>query len=214
MNQLGFTHLAFRVPDLVGVARQRQERDGIIHGGTRTHRTLFCSDPSGTRVLLVADADADDGQVRLDHVGICVADLERSGRFYEALGFDSGDPEELGTTWSSAAELDGLPLTVRRLRKEAYPVLLLQWGAPRDPGHPVRLPLNRVGELIHFGTHGDDFEAMCELVVRSGGSVVERTRGQFPPPGIEVPGMQEPHGWVFVLDPNGVQIEIVGPHRP
>jgi hypothetical protein len=28
---------------------------------------------------------------------------------------------------------------------------------------------------------------------------------------IAVLGMDAAHGWIFVLDPNGVQIEIVGP---
>ena len=34
---------------------------------------------------------------------------------------------------------------------------------------------------------------------------------QFPAPALEMPWEGDPHGWVFVLDPSGVQIEIVGP---
>jgi hypothetical protein len=45
----------------------------------------------------------------------------------------------------------------------------------------------------------------------AGGTVVERTRAVFPPTGLAAPGMDEAHGWIFVLDPNGVQIEIIGP---
>ena len=73
------------------------------------------------------------------------------------------------------------------------------------------LPLNRTGDLIHLGTHCDAFEPVVRRAVEAGATVVERTEAQFPAPALEMPWEGDPHGWVFVLDPSGVQIEIVGP---
>jgi catechol 2,3-dioxygenase-like lactoylglutathione lyase family enzyme len=215
MNLLGLTHLAIAVDDVAAAEAALTALGGTVHDGSRHGDAVFCSDPCGTRVLLLGPAApirrADRG---VDHLGICVTDLDRTVPFWRTLGFEVGERAHLGTTWSAAAELDDLPLTVQRLGQGAYPLLLLQWGAARDAGFPVRLPLNRVGELLHFGTHVEDFDATLAALEQRGGTVVRRTMGRFPPPGIEVPGMAEPHGWVFVLDPNGVQVEVVGPRRP
>lgn len=221
MNQLGFSHLALAVDDIDRVGARIASAGGVVYDFTRTEATggpsVFVADPCGLRILLLGEGSAlraatpeSDG-IAVDHFGICVADLRESAAFYAALGFGVDPPDDLGTMFSSASELDEVPLLVQRARLGDYPILLAQWGGPRPAGPPVRLPLNRVGELIHFGTHGDDFDALLDVVVRAGGSVVERTRATFPPDGLDVPAMPEPHGWVFVLDPNGVQIEIVGP---
>lgn len=214
MNLLGLTHLALAVDDVAATERTIAEHGGVVYEDSREADAVFCSDPCGLRLLLLGPRAllrvAEGG---VDHVGVCVADVDSTVRFWTALGFDTGARADLGTRFSAAAELDGLPLTVQRLHQGAYTLLLQQWGPPRDAGFPVRLPLNRVGELLHLGTHGEHFETMLDVVRINGGTVVERTFGQFPPPGINVPGMEEPHGWVFVLDPNGVQVEIVGPRQ-
>lgn len=222
MNQLGFTHLALAVDDLSRVVDVITRHGGSSLGFTRSKDlgvdAQFCTDPFGLRVLLLeqgpsrlGDIAAGPDGIAVAHLGVCVADLDASARFYGALGFEVGDAVELGDAMSFLAELDGLPSRAQLVREGAFPLLLTQWGPPRDPGFPVRLPLNRTGDLIHFGTHCDDYDAMVDLVVAAGGTVVERTRSQFPPPGLQMPWDGEPHGWVFVLDPNGVQIEIVGP---
>ena len=110
-------------------------------------------------------------------------------------------------------EFDGF-VKLQPVREGGFPFLLLQWGPSRDPGHPVNLPLNRTGDLIHIGSHCDAFEPMVDRAVSAGATVLERTRAQFPAPALQVAWEGDPHGWVFVLDPNGVQIEIVGPHVP
>jgi catechol 2,3-dioxygenase-like lactoylglutathione lyase family enzyme len=222
LNQLGLAYVALAVDDVDEVCRTIEFHGGHGLTGTRASSlggdAMFCLDPFGIRLLLLGPAaDAlgrpatrGDG-IALAHVGVCVADVIRSEAFYAALGFDTGPATPLGTTFSSMAELDGADLISCSASFGAYPLVLLQWGAARDPGIPVRLPLNRNGDLIHFGTHCDDFDAMLDVVVSSGGSIVERTRGQFPPPGLAMDWAGEPHGWIFTLDPNGVEIEIVGP---
>jgi lactoylglutathione lyase len=221
MNQLGFSHLALATDDIDRVGETITSAGGFVYGFTRTDATggpsVFAADSCGLRILLLGQGSClrsatpgSDG-VAVDHFGICVADLRESAAFYEAVGFGLGSPADLSLEFSGACELDDVPMLVQRARLGDYPVLLTQWGDARPAGTPVRLPLNRVGELIHFGTHGDDFDGLLDVIVRAGGTVVERTRSTFPPAGLAVPSMHEPHGWVFVLDPNGVQIEIVGP---
>jgi catechol 2,3-dioxygenase-like lactoylglutathione lyase family enzyme len=143
--------------------------------------------------------------------GMSVADLEISTSFYRAIGFEIGEEGTVPPGFDALAELDGVPLRTRPMSLGAYRFQLMQWGPRRDPGPVVRLPLNRNGDLIHVGTHCDAFDAMLRIVVEGGGSIVERTRAQFPPPDLAMPWRGDPHGWVFTLDPNGVQIEIVGP---
>jgi catechol 2,3-dioxygenase-like lactoylglutathione lyase family enzyme len=222
LNQLGLAYLALAVDDVDEVCRTIEFHGGLGLQGSRASSlggdAMFCVDPFGIRLLLLgpaADAlgrpETERDGIALAHVGVCVADVHRSAAFFSRLGFETGAATPLGAVFGSMAELDAADLTTCTATFGAYPLVLLQWGAPRDPGIPVRLPLNRSGELIHFGTHCDDFDAMIDVVVSAGGSVVERTRGSFPPPGLAMDWAGDPHRWVFTLDPNGVQIEIVGP---
>jgi catechol 2,3-dioxygenase-like lactoylglutathione lyase family enzyme len=222
MNQLGLAYLALIVDDVERVKMLIQRNGGTALDHTASGAAgvdgICCTDPFGLRILLLGEGATPFGElsagtdgISIAHVGVCVADLAASARFYRSLGFSVGESITLGGAFGELAELDGVPLTVQPMREGAYPFLMLQWGAPRDPGVPVRLPLNRTGDLLHFGTHCDDFDAMLGVIGQNGGTIVERTRGQFPPRGLRMQWSGEPHGWVFILDPNGVQIEIVGP---
>lgn len=224
LNQLGLSHIALAVDDVDRVNEIVRAHGGSVLDFTRSKElgvdAQFCTDPFGARLLLLGSGESAFGPVSpgadgiaVAHFGICVADIDASTAFYASLGFGVGDDTDCGLAFSATAELDGVPLRVRHLREHSYPFVLMQWGPRRDAGVPVRLPLNRTGDLIHFGTHCDDFDAMLDIVTTAGGTVVERTRSQFPPPGLEMPWTGEPHGWVFILDPNGVQIEIVGPRN-
>lgn len=58
MNQLGFTHLSFRVADVDATAREIAARGGHICAGTKlasaeTGDFLYCTDPDGTRIELM-----------------------------------------------------------------------------------------------------------------------------------------------------------------
>lgn len=224
MNQLGLTHLAFAVDDVDRVAAGIRDAGGSVLPHTRTEvlggPAIGCADPFGIRLVLLGPGAATpfpalpgpDG-IALAHLGATVADLGASTHFFERLGFQVGPTIERGTALAALVEVDDVVLTEQPVALGPYRIVLTQYGPPREPGPPVRLPLNRTGDLIHFGTHCDDFDAMLAVVRAAGGTVVERTRGQFPPPGLGMAWEGAPHGWVFVLDPNGVQIEIVGPRR-
>jgi lactoylglutathione lyase len=57
INQLGLTHLSFRVDDVDEVAAQVAEHGGTVHPETRTSMGtldfVYCADPDGTRVELM-----------------------------------------------------------------------------------------------------------------------------------------------------------------
>src|SRR6185312_11376112 len=165
-NLLGLTHLAFSVDDVEGVL------DVIVrHGGTRFDFAMdkasntglgadlaFCADPGGTRLLLMKEtpdrgastlpgAPAGSDGVSVAHLGVCVADLERSLDFYQALGCRRGPVEPLGTGFSRLAELDGVELRSAAVEHDGYMLWLQEWGGPRDPGLPVRLLVGNPEEV-------------------------------------------------------------------
>ena len=222
MNQPGLTHLALVTDDIDRTARLIGERGGSVFPLTRAGTgpadgMLFCADPSGVRLLLLAPAaDAlggpapgDDG-LALHHIGLTVTDLDRTVAFWTGIGFASSPVGRAAGRLPEAAELPGAEVTRCALTQDGFRFEATQWGPARTPA-PVMLPLNRSGDLVHLGTHVDDFGAALRRIRDLGGTVVEATRGVFPPPGLGEPDGEPPHGWIFVLDPDGVSIEVVGP---
>lgn len=65
MNQLGFTHLSLRVPDVDAAASRLQALGGSIIAGSRVNfdgggmvgELVFCMDPDGTRIELMRFPD-------------------------------------------------------------------------------------------------------------------------------------------------------------
>jgi glyoxylase I family protein len=57
MNQLGFTHLSFRVEDIDAMAARIEALGGKVLRSTRTAAlggdVIFCTDPDGTRIELM-----------------------------------------------------------------------------------------------------------------------------------------------------------------
>jgi catechol 2,3-dioxygenase-like lactoylglutathione lyase family enzyme len=136
------------------------------------------------------------------HLGICVSDLERSMRFYcSGLGFEAGDPFEL-----DSAEIEGLDRALEvpgRTRIVSQFVSLgdmrielLHWHEPTTQGRPSR-QRNQLG-ITHLAFWVDDVEATARRLVEHGGTLVPDTRSN---PGVQL---------VFVTDPDGVRVELMG----
>jgi catechol 2,3-dioxygenase-like lactoylglutathione lyase family enzyme len=131
-----------------------------------------------------------------NHVGHCVADLDRAKRFYcEALGFVL--EREIHPPDDSAARLMSLPpplrMTAAYLVRDGLVLELLHYGAPGRTQPPRVRPLNEPG-LTHVSLSVDDVEAACERVRALGGTVVEESNiGSA----------------VFVRDPDGQLIELL-----
>jgi catechol 2,3-dioxygenase-like lactoylglutathione lyase family enzyme len=135
------------------------------------------------------------GSVAFNHVGQCVADLDRSKRFYvELLGFtlerEIQPPDEL------TGQLLQLPpplgMTACYLRRDGFVLELLHFASlalrPREPR-----AMNELG-LTHVSVSVDDVERVLGAVAAYGGEVLTGTNIG---------------AGVFVRDPDGQLLEIL-----
>lgn len=120
--------------------------------------------------------------LRPDHIGIVVSDLERSKAFYRALGFIDGDERVMADK------------TLSFMRLGAIEIELFAYN---EPVASPELP-ERVLGFKHLALVTDDIDAaFAEL--RAGGIIED---------GIAIREM--PGGWrlLFFPDPDGMEIEI------
>jgi catechol 2,3-dioxygenase-like lactoylglutathione lyase family enzyme len=112
----------------------------------------------------------------VNHVGLCVTDLERSRRFYEAvLGFTH--QRDLPVPDAPASQLLQVPapvgMTAAYLERDGFVLELLHFDRARnDP--PRRRSFTEPG-LTHLSFSVDDIPATCALVVDHGGEVLRDT---------------------------------------
>jgi len=132
----------------------------------------------------------------VNHVGLCVTDLERSRAFYEgALGFRHRS--DLAVPDAPAATLLQVPppvgLRAVYLERDGWVLELLHFDRPGN--EPARdRPFTEPG-LTHISFAVDDLAAACALVTEHGGEVLA---------GTEIPGMA-----VMVRDPDGQLLELL-----
>lgn len=137
--------------------------------------------------------------VTVNHVGLCVADLDRSRRFYEgALGFTFD--RSLRPPDAVCATLLGLDppvgLTAVYLTRGAFTLELLHFDRPDHP--PARRrPMTEPG-LTHLSVTTDDLDATLVRVAAHGGEVLAATHV-----GVAV----------MVRDPDGQLLELIQPPR-
>ena len=138
---------------------------------------------------------------RLSHIGITVADPERSLRFYrDLLGFRP--LSRLSVDDSNSARLVGLdPLELHAtfLERDGTRIELMYYAAPGDEPDQVPRPMNRRG-LTHLAVRVDDLPELLERLEAAGIEILKDTHIRNPDFASEV---------VFVLDPDGVRIELI-----
>jgi len=113
----------------------------------------------------------------VNHVGLCVADRERSARFYEAaLGFERwftiAPPDAMVATLIDLPEPVGVHVVY--LRRGAFVLERMEYtdvGAV-TPARPR--VMNEIG-LTHLSIAVDDIDATAALAVEYGGSVLPQT---------------------------------------
>ena len=131
-----------------------------------------------------------------NHVGTCVTDLDRSTRFYEALGFEHQTERDLTPPDAATARLLGIDppvgLTAVYLRLDGFVLELLHYSRADNPAGAIR-PMNQPG-LTHLSLTVDDLPATLRLLESCGGTVVESSDL-----GIAV----------MVRDPDGQLIELI-----
>ena len=114
--------------------------------------------------------------VSMNHVGLCVTDLERSRRFYEqALGFRferSIHPPDGVCSTLLGVDLP-VGLTAVYLTNGGFVLELLQFERPGNPASRRR-PMNEPG-LTHLSVSTPDLAATVALVPTLGGQVLGET---------------------------------------
>lgn len=123
-------------------------------------------------------------QIVFLYAGIEVTDLRRSLQFYRKLGFRivSRGKMEHGGEWVHMA----IPGQEQRLELNYYP--------PRSKFHK---PYRKGSELDHLGFKVPDADAWAKKLEKAGGRIVAR--------------VDEESEWlVYVADPDGVWLELIG----
>lgn len=130
-----------------------------------------------------------------NHVGHCVADLERSRRFYEELlgfrhwwQFDVPDDQAAGVLRLTPP----LQMTAVYLVRDGFVLELLQYAAPGQTEAPRPRAMNQPG-LTHISLAVDDIETTLTRVAELGGEILDDTNK-----GVVV----------FIRDPDGQLIEL------
>lgn len=131
----------------------------------------------------------------LNHVGLCVTDLDRSRRFYEALfGFETArslDVPDRPTDRLLQIEAP-LGMTALYLRKDGFTLELMAFDREGNPPSRSR-PVNEPG-LTHLSFSVDDVRAAAARAAELGGEVLEAT---------------DVGAALFVRDPDGQLIELL-----
>jgi len=144
-----------------------------------------------------------ESAVRPSHLGCCVADLDRSLRFYcEGLGFAVAEGYDLDdgmlTGLDRALEVAApVKLRSQMITNGDLKIELLHFAAPGPVGTPSA-HRNQRG-LTHLSFFVDDVDRVAARLVELGGTVIEGTRAQL---GYEV---------VFLADPDGTRVELMAP---
>jgi lactoylglutathione lyase len=128
-----------------------------------------------------------------NHLGQCVADLERSRRFYvELLGFEFDReiklPDEVASSFLGIEPPVGL--TASYLRRGSFVLELMMFDRPNNPPAARRV-VNEPG-LTHLSLSVEDYEGVLSRVAGYGGQV-QRDLGMA----------------AFVRDPDGQLLEIL-----
>lgn len=134
-------------------------------------------------------------QSAINHVGLCVADILRSRRFYEELlGFEyvyEGRPPD-GATTRLLQIPEPVGLTAIYLRLDGLLLELLHFERPDNPP-PTRRAMNEPG-LTHLSVSVADIPSVVARLSEFGASVVE---------GSDL-GVA-----VMILDPDGQLVELL-----
>ena len=132
----------------------------------------------------------------VNHVGLCVTDVERSRRFYEAvLGFTH--QRDLDVPDQAASRLLQVPepvnVTAVYLERDGFVLELLHFD--REGNAPRRERSFTEPGLTHISFSVDDIAAACQLVTEHGGEVLADT---------DMGGLA-----INVRDPDGQLIELL-----
>ena len=138
---------------------------------------------------------------RWSHLGLCVADLDRSRRFYvEGLGFDEVSTLEVrGLAVDTLLELEDTQLRAVYLERDGARLELLGFASPGVRGKGTERAMNQLG-LTHLSFRVENADAVASRLQQLGGRRLDATRTSNE----EFQAIA-----LFVLDPDGTRLELV-----
>jgi len=184
---------------LVGTCARRR-----ILGGALMGAAALCMTAARPALADVGPGTTlDSTGMLLANVTLSVADLERSSKFYKALGFEIGDihpiPPMLNKLLGGGPDMKA---EIRFLRRDGVVVELVHL-TPTPKGKAGKGVASALG-LAHIAFRVDDVARVVGLIKSNGGTVLEETRTKLGAPG-------KGNEIVFCTDPDGVRLEIAGP---
>jgi len=155
----------------------------------------------GAHVDRASHVDRDSRVDRVSHIGLCVADLDASLRFYrDALGFrERSRLDVAGAHAARLLELAEASLHAVYLERDGLRLELLHFEEPRSVGDPAPRSMNRPG-FTHLSLRVTGMADLLERIAAAGGRALEQTQ-------IDLPG--DATTALFVVDPDGTRIELV-----
>jgi catechol 2,3-dioxygenase-like lactoylglutathione lyase family enzyme len=138
----------------------------------------------------------------MSHVGLCVADLDRSLRFYtEGLGFDVVASFTFGDEVAGTAEMPpGLEGGSTMIDKDGARIELLWYAKPGVQGTPSKVR-NQLG-LTHLCLEVDSIAETAARLVALGATVLESTRTHLGSGAAAI-------DLLVLTDPDGNRIELL-----
>jgi catechol 2,3-dioxygenase-like lactoylglutathione lyase family enzyme len=139
--------------------------------------------------------------LRLSHLGLCVADLERSLRFWrDGLGFRQRSSLDVaGDAADTLLGLRDVKLRAVYLERDGLRLELLHFASPGHCSEAAPRPMNETG-LTHLSLRVGDLDAALARLAGCGGRVLAGTR-------IDLPAARTRAA--FVTDPDGTRVELV-----
>jgi glyoxylase I family protein len=150
------------------------------------------------------NAKLSDGGMVFANVSISVADLEKSTKFYQALGFEIGDVHAVPGPVAKAlgSKAADAKLEIRFVKRDGI-VLELIHLTPTPKKAASGGSADELG-LAHIAFRVDDVDRVAKIVKDNGGKTLDSLRTKLGPPGQGV-------DILFATDPDGTHIEIAGP---
>jgi glyoxylase I family protein len=141
------------------------------------------------------------GVLRLSHVGLCVADRDRSLAFYrDVLGFRFVSEIRIaGEPAATLLQISEVDLHASYLERDGFRLELLYYASPGHQGAGRLNPMNRLG-LTHLSFRVEDLAGLLGHLRSQGVPVIEASH-------IEIPSVAA--AAVFITDPDGTLIELV-----
>jgi glyoxylase I family protein len=138
---------------------------------------------------------------RLSHIGICVAELERSVRFYrDILGFvELSRLQMKGPQPERLLNIAGGALQAVYLERDGTRIELIYYPEAGHQKNDTPRPMNRLG-FTHLSLRVAELDAIVTAIVQAGGTNLADTR-------IDNPAWNSKA--VFVTDPDGLRIELI-----